>query len=516
MHTIVIKSTLRKILDKKINRDIIYWLLPLFILCLFTFIFQSHIYLHKDTAMVTHNAAVFMLHDQTYAKPIFDSNPPLIFYVSMPPIFLAKLIDVNLLDLLRLYIICMAIASISLSHYFFKKLFKTNNTLIYIMSFSYAFVLLVLPIDNIGQREHFLIILSTPYFFLAACRLENIPIKNWLAILIGIMAAIGFALKPFFLITLMLIELIFIVRKKNIWGWVRIESLTAVLFILSYGLSVIVLCPDFFHIVLPSFMPMYDAVRKPLSQLTLHPFFLLCCGALILPIAMKGQTKYLSLMTIFSVAIVGYLISFLIPGALWKYHLFPAEAISFLACTLGLAELFMSPTFRIRYVFVGVISAVYISLQLIVLSDQSIKFINYFHAENTTKKLIAFLQQQNSTASYDYFSMTHELFLIEFYSKMNFVGSLPYFYWEYSRALPEKYPANYQKKTSDFILNIISNDLNDKKPTYVIVDIRSSQERLNQRINYPKEYSQQNNFHQAWAKYKYLKGIGRYKIYQHI
>lgn len=490
------------------------WFLPLFILCILTFIFQNNIYIHKDTAMVTHNAAVFMLHGQTYTKPIFDSNPPLVFYITIPPIILAKKININLIFLLRLYIICLSFVSISISHHFFTQLFKTNKTLMYVMSFSFAFILLILPLDDFGQREHFLMIFSTPYLLLSACRLNNIPIKNWLAILVGIMAAIGFSIKPFFLITLMLIELAFVVQKKNILGWIRIESLTALLITVSYGIAVIVLFPDFFRIVLPSFIPMYDAIRKPFAALILFPPFLLCCGAAVLPFLMWNHTKYLLLMSLFSLAIIGYLIAFLIPGALWNYHLYPAKAVSFLACTLGLSELFMASKIRINYVIVGAISALYMSIELGSLCEGGINLVRYFNADNSTKKLVAFLEQQKNTGSYDYFSMTHELFLIEYYSKMNFVGSLPYFYWEYARVLPKKYPLSNHKKTLNFIINIISDDLNNKKPTFIIVDIPSSQQRLHQRINYPKEYSQQASFQEAWSKYKFLKRIDQYTIYQ--
>ena len=118
------------------------------------------------------------------------------------------------------------------------------------------------------------------------------------------------------------------------------------------------------------------------------------------------------------------------------------------------------------------------------------QLIIYFHSDNSMKKMTTFLNQHTPNNSYIFFSMTHTLYDLEFYSTANYVGSFPFFGWEYNRLSSENYSKAYRRNTLSYVLNIISHDLDDKKPQFVIVDIASSQDYLNQRIDFAQPESQ--------------------------
>jgi len=501
----------------KKKQEIVYWWLPLLILCLIAYYLQINIFIYKDVSILSHTAAL-MLEGQTYAHDIFEPNPPIIFYLHIPPIILAKLTGIKIIYCLRLYLIALILLCVVCSHFLFTKLFKQVSMLNYLMSYALAFILLFLPAEQFGQREHFLLILTIPYLLLAAYRLDGGTVKTSFAVLIGIMAGIGFSIKPFFLPTLLLIELFFIYRKKSIFGWFRVESTIAALIILFYGLAVIFFFPDYWQIVLPLWMPYYKGIVQPWGGVLSSPLFLLSCVAMVSSWFVKPCDPYKGIKIIFSLALLGYLITFLIPRVDWYYHIIPALSIACLYFVLIFGELLdkttKSSTPIVEMALIGILALMVFSMPILNGVTLTSRSIVYAHSDSPFKKLITFLNQHGPNNSYDFFSMTHLLYNLEFYSTSSYVGSFPFCGWEYNRSSLKNHSMAYQREMLPYILNILSHDLDDKKPRFVIIDIPSSENYLNNRIDYPKKYSQNKNFKEAWSHYAYSTSIGPYEIYE--
>ena len=487
-----------------------YWWLPLLVLCLLSYWIQINVYLRDDIAIISHTAAQMLL-GQTYAHGIIEPNPPMIFYLNFLPVIISKMGGVKIIYAFRAYVITLILVSVVCSHYLFKILFQLNTSLIYIMSYALACILLFLPVNDFGQREHFLLILSMPYFLLAACRLQNKVINQSIAVCIGIMAGIGFSIKPFFVPTLLLIELLFVYRNKNVLGWVRVESLIAIAMVVLYGLSVIVFYPDYLHIVLPLWMPFYSG-RYSQSWTTIisFPYFIFPFVAIALSCFTQRIEQYSTIKIIFSLAMIGFVISFLIPRVAWYYHVLPAFSIACLYFVLILGEL----ACIIDRGWVGLLGAVLFFFPIFNCVSETRHSIAYFHSDTPLRKLTSFLNQQGPDNAYDYFSVTHKLNILEFHSTANYVGTFPFF-WEFGRIAREKH-SMVSRETLSYVLNIISHDLDDKKPRFIIIDNASSQDYLHQKIDYPREYASNKHFCEAWSHYDYLKAIDSYDIYQRV
>ena len=116
-----------------------------------------------------------------------------------------------------------------------------------------AFVLVatLAPGFSFGQREHACILFGMPYLAAAVLRLQGGQIHGKsIAICIGLLAGIGFALKPYFLAIPALVELLLLVRL----GWrslfVRVESLVLGLTVLVYIVAVALIIPDYLKFTL--------------------------------------------------------------------------------------------------------------------------------------------------------------------------------------------------------------------------------------------------------------------------
>lgn len=515
----------------KKKHQILYWWLPLLSLCLLAYWIQINVYLNKDVAILSHTAAL-MLKGQAYAHDIFEPNPPLIFYLHFLPLMMSSLTNIKILYMLRMVMIGLIFGSIACSHYLFKQLFKSsgisNTWLINVMSFGLAGILLFLPADSFEQREHFLLIFTIPYFLLTACRLDDKPIKKSAALLIGVMGGIGFSIKPFFLPTFVLIELLWMYRQKNKMrgnnknklGSLRIESLSAGLIIVMYGLCVLLFYPDYLHIVIPLWLPYYRGIIWPWINLFTYPLFIWCCAALALSCFIKKEEPNATLKRVFAISIVGFLIAFLIPQVMWYYHVLPALSMSFLYFILLFGELTQpikgTSKRLLEIVLLTLMAMVVFSLPIIQSIVLTTNAITYFHSNSPINRLIVYLNQHSRHNTYTFFSMTHSLYDLEFYSTAQYVGTFSFCVWEYSRLAPERYSVSSQQDTRSYALKLVTHDLNDKKPEFVIVDIPSSENYLHQTIDYPKEYALDKNFHEAWSHYEYLRSFKPYDIYQRM
>ena len=53
-----------------------------------------------------------------------------------------------------------------------------------------------------------------------------------------------------------------------------------------------------------------------------------------------------------------------------------------------------------------------------------------------------------------------------------------------------------------------------KKPTYIIVDVDSTKDHINERVDFLRSYSENHKFNEAWSHYHFLKQIDNYQIFQ--
>lgn len=488
------------------------WWFSFLALCILAFWIQTHLYLHKDVAIISHSA-LQLWQGQTYLHDIFDPNPPLIFYLHIIPILLSKLSGISLLDTLRAYILLLISISMLCLHSMIKIMLVPSQRIANIMLCSgLAYILLFLPAEAFGQREHLYLILTLPYLFLANLRIQSQPIHPLIALFIGCLAGIGFAIKPFFLISLCMLELFLINRSKRPWEMLRIESITCTSIILVYGLSVIYFQPEYLQIVVPFWMPYYRGITQPcLHLLTLS--FIWCCASIVIFFFQKHSQRD-GLPSILMVCIIGNIATYVIPQVNWYYHILPALSLAFLYFILVFSELGLTIKHINDRIIVGGLAGIIFFLPI----GQSIlrihHAITYFHTNNAEKRLMTLLGSYPNHNRYMFFSMTHNLYDLEFYSSAQNVGSMSFCNWEYIRL--GSYSSTYQDQIRSYALSVMTHDLNMKKPEFVIVDVPSSRTYLKQEINFPIEFDRNKPFHGAWSHYVYQTTIAPYDIYRRL
>lgn len=491
------------------KKSLAYWWLPLILTCALTYIIQSNTYLYMDQAFILHTAQQF-LEGQRYGQSIFEPNPPMIFYLQMPALLIAKFFHINLLIAFRLYLIAVCIISLFITRYLLIQIFFSQPQLIYLFSYVLFFNFLILPANQFGQRECFMMMLTLPYLFSAALKLNQQKISTGLAVVVGIMAGIGFSIKPHFLTTLVLIELYFIFKKRHLFGWVRIESIIIAVIMFSYLCVILIIYPAYLKDVLPLWWSHYIVVKQPWINFVFDPFCWFCLSALVFYFCSYQKKSFPILSQILLLALLGFIITFLIPQVDWNYHILPAFNI---ACLLFALTYWQSCYSIHRTRLYKTSTAIFIVLIPLSLAIYLTSLGIYtFKKEKRFESLIAFFNQQKSDTTFDIISISFNYIALEFYSTAKYVGSFVTTSWNYD--LCTQNPAFLKNET--YGVNVIARDLENKQPHFVLINNFDTQDYLGRPYDYLFEYTQFPEFQTAWKKYRYLKMIDGYEVYEHI
>ena len=196
-----------------------------------------------------------MRHGARLYVDFVEINPPLWFWMAMPVDWVAEGIGVRTVTVIILIIGLLVLAVVRGAAQLLPLCGMRPSPffLCYV-----ALILLVMPLNQLEQREHLALIGAVPYLLLAAVRRQQRVLAPWLAIVVGTGAAIGFALKPYFLAVPLLSELWLLIALRREWRPIRTETLALALTGGAYGLSVLILAPQYLTSAVPDYLPIYQ------------------------------------------------------------------------------------------------------------------------------------------------------------------------------------------------------------------------------------------------------------------
>src|SRR3990167_1936404 len=207
-----------------------------------------------------------MLSGKTYGSPGFlETNPPLIFFLYLPVVFLENYIS-----------------------------FK-QSSLFHFLNFVF------------------------PFIFSCAYELENKKNSPPLALLIGVMAGFGFSMKPYFLFSFVFIECYFVFKRGRFFSWIRPESVCILTMMIAYLMSVILFFPRYFIIILPLVKTFYFiAIKEPWWEVLISPLVLFPLSACFIFVFFKNKkNEHLDLKKVLLLVFSGTLLTLLSTQTSW-------------------------------------------------------------------------------------------------------------------------------------------------------------------------------------------------------
>ena len=231
-----------------------------------------------------------------YGRDIFDVNPPLSFMLYSPAAFLAPWTGYD--PAIRLSVILLSALSIAAFWHAANREMRVALSIVLALFFVLAFP------NHFAQREQIAFLLCAPY---VAGRGKG---RGW-AVLIGLMAGIGFMIKPHFLIPL---AMLFAYRRR-----IGTEEIMIAATGIAYAVSLAMFFQLYLFEVVPAASATYWAIHYPLRSLVL-PAITILGAALSLFAAGARQPSAMP----YLLATIGFTVSALLQQKGFAYHFIPA------------------------------------------------------------------------------------------------------------------------------------------------------------------------------------------------
>jgi hypothetical protein len=197
-----------------------------------------------------------------------------------------------------------------------------------------AVIFLILPLCELGQRDHLLFVFTLPYCILIANRLDNTKINVYICILIGVLLAICIGMKPQFLMTPLLVELYCVYRVKKISVVLRPEIITCAILLSLYAITTFIYHPDYIHIITPYVLQhYYPALKQPWAELFIYPWIIYS----LLPIfayLLLDRDQKTNLADIIFISLISYICSYIAQRTSFPHHFIPVVSSAIILSAL--------------------------------------------------------------------------------------------------------------------------------------------------------------------------------------
>jgi hypothetical protein len=280
-----------------------------------------------DLAYLVHAAGQVLDGARLYVD-IVEINPPLIVALNLPAALAARAVGVADILAYRVTVVSALLGALAFCGWCLGRLpgcdaAAPRHRLLLVL----AAVLFLAAGEDFGQREHLLAALALPYLLLAAGRVQGRPAPGGPAVAAGMLAGLGIALKPHFLLLWAGVEGYAMWRLRT--RRPSPETLGLAGFLGAYLAGVVILTPDYFRLV-GLLGPAYGGFgHAPLAQvLVTAPGTALCALAVLAWAALRSSARCPELWTVLLLATIASFLAGAAQQKGWGYHFYPSRVLA--------------------------------------------------------------------------------------------------------------------------------------------------------------------------------------------
>ena len=290
--------------------------------------------LNPDAAWLLY-AAGRVLHGERLYSDLLEINPPLIVWLNLPVAWVSRMTDWPDAAVFRAAMIGLVGVSCAACVGLARREGRAPRWVLAAV----LFVLLPLVGGMFGQREHVLLALVLPLVGLTVLRIEQVPVSTGAAAAIGLMGAVGIALKPHYAAGW------FLLVAYRWWSGGRRarplmpEDLAVVGLGIAYPLLVLALTPGYFPLVAGAARDYLGYGSQPLRYVLLDDspaiwFYV----ALVVWLLFDGGMRRTPRSGVLAAMGVGAVVAVALQHKGWSYHYLPLTAFAFLLAASTLAS----------------------------------------------------------------------------------------------------------------------------------------------------------------------------------
>ena len=318
------------------------WLLPgvflvLPLLWIFAYFFPP---MNQDVGVILSVTERWMSGERLYLD-VIDVNPPLIFFLNVIPVALAKVLPIGSASALILCVIALGLWASWASYRIIVALDVIQESSVSTLMLPLLlFALIVFPSEMFAQREHLMALGMFPYLLLAAARCEAKRVSGRIALAVSIISALGFALKPHFLIIPFVVEFYLLCVRgprralRDPAPWIMGLVMAA------YAASAWLVTPAYFNFVIPLVMNSYENIGGT-------NYFSIVIGKhlapylfVVIPLTIAAfVTRWPHVARLTGIAALAAAVAGVSQDKGWPYHLLPTQMATILMFGWAVARL---------------------------------------------------------------------------------------------------------------------------------------------------------------------------------
>jgi hypothetical protein len=307
--------------------------------------------LKDDIAWLLYVAHRWMAGKELYVD-VIEVNPPLIVWISAIPIGVARFLGISQQLAAMSAFSAIAVGGAWWSACLLRPMGGLFANRIPVFAIIGA-VLLIIPAADLGQREHLLVAAFLPYLIVFARTLprrpapgDAVPVDReaddarpsvGAAVAVGVLAALGCALKPQYGIAFAALEAVALRYGLRPW---RAAPLAAAATLAAYFGLVAIVCPAYLRRAVPLALALYGATDVSFMALLRESAPLLAAEGLAVFLWWRGRRTPPSAVLLMTGMVFAAMASvvFFIDGKDWFYHRLPATVVTMLVLIAWVAE----------------------------------------------------------------------------------------------------------------------------------------------------------------------------------
>lgn len=286
-------------------------------------LFYPQFSLNHDSSWYLVATAKFLDGARLYVD-IVEINPPLAFYLTIPPVAAARVLGVHPTTAYFAYVCALSLGSCLWTWRLLATAALTEAER-NILLLGVAVALFVLPVTDFGQREHLMLILALPFLLSLILRPAMRDMGWRVQIALALTASLGLLLKPHFLLIPASVAMARAWQDRSLRPLFEPGMLALAAAAILYGLFVVLVHPTYLGVIVPVARTVYAAYGTSVGQVLAKPELMaVLLGAFA---ALRGL-RFLAqpIAQLLASACIGAAAAYLIQFKGWSYHLLPLSA----------------------------------------------------------------------------------------------------------------------------------------------------------------------------------------------
>lgn len=286
--------------------------------------------LNYDVAYILAHAER-MLDGARYGRDVIDVNPPLIFWLKVPLVLAARILGLPAWWAYNGLVFLLILTSTFLCHRYFVTAGSERNDIHVdgrVLAATLCLSLVLIPGYNFGQRDHLLLILTLPYLFTTAGLARGYSPAKKERVGVALMAGVGIALKPFFVLPWIAAELALLWLCRDWRLLFRVEN--GIIFgVQVFYIACVFAFTDYADVV-PFALQVYPSFGASISDLFVRSFmyWVAFVVAVVLWLVAPVRENEKALRFVLGTTLIGFLAAALAQHKFFVYHFLPTFIIA--------------------------------------------------------------------------------------------------------------------------------------------------------------------------------------------